>query len=341
MLDLSTNYMGFRLDHPVIASASPLSNSLDGIRRLEDAGAAAITLESLFEEQIDLEAELLDHYLTYGTNSFSEALNYFPEHEVMPSRGEEYLERIRKAKEVVNIPVIASLNGTTEGGWLAYAQKMEEAGASAIELNLYNLPTDIRYSAAAIEERYIQIVKRVKHSTSIPVAVKVSPFFSAPANILWRLARDGGANGLVLFNRFYQPDLDLETMSVVARLDLSHSFEMRLPMTWIAILHNKVPADFALTSGIHTGQDILKAMMAGAKVVLVASELLKSGLKRIREILQEVREWMNEHEYVSIRQMQGSMSQSNVADPQAFERANYMKVLHSFRTNFNSANKPS
>jgi dihydroorotate dehydrogenase (fumarate) len=330
MPDLSTHYLGLHLRNPIVASSSPLSYTLDGIRRLEDAGCGAVVLYSLFEEQINLESELLDHYLTYGTESFSEALSYFPDlgrYHVGPG---EYLELIRRAKAAVDIPIIGSLNGVSTGGWIEYARKIQEAGADALELNIYYIPTDPAMTGAAVEEMYLNVVRDVRQTVHIPIAVKISPYFSATANMCYRLVA-AGADGLVLFNRFYQPDFDLERLEVVPHLVLSTPFAMRLPLRWIAILYGRLKTDFALTSGVHTYSDVIKAIMAGANVVMMASELLAHGLGRVGEILDEMRHWMEEHEYDSVAQMRGAMSQIHVAEPAAFERANYMKVLSSWR----------
>ncbi|RMF90685.1 MAG: dihydroorotate dehydrogenase-like protein [Nitrospinota bacterium] len=329
-MDLSTTYMGLSLKNPLVPSASPLSNSVAGIRRLEDAGAAAVVMYSLFEEQITWESHQLDHYLSYGAESFSEALSYFPNMEHYNVGPEEYLNLIHRAKEAVDIPIIGSLNGVSSGGWIEYAQKIEQAGADGLELNIYFIPTDPQMSGSEVEQRYIDVLRDVKGSVSIPVAMKLSPYFSATAYMARRLAEEG-AKALVLFNRFYQPDFDLEHLEVVPHLVLSNSYEMRLPLCWVAILYGRVPVDLAITSGVHTAEDVLKAMMAGANVAMMASELLRNGVHRIGEILREMRQWMEEHEYESVTQMRGSMSQMHVAEPAAFERANYMKVLQSFR----------
>lgn len=322
--------MGLTLKNPIVPSASPLSENVDNICRMEDAGAAAVVIYSLFEEQIMWQSQQLDHYLSYGTNSFAEALNYFPEMDTFKIGPEGYLELIHKAKMVTEIPIIGSLNGVSTGGWIDYAKKIEQAGADALELNIYYIPTDIHMSGTEVEQMYLNVVRDVKQSISIPIAVKVSPYFSATANMMHRLA-EAGANGLVLFNRFYQPDFDLENLDVVPHLVLSNSSEMRLPLRWVAILYDKVAADFAITSGVHSHEDVIKGLMAGAKVTMLASELLRHGIPRIGEILAGMTDWMEQYEYQSVAQMQGSMSQKNVAEPAAFERANYMKVLHSWR----------
>lgn len=329
-MDLSTTYMGLKLQHPVVASASPISYTLDGIRRLEDGGAAAIVLYSLFEEQIEGESHLLDHYLSYGSESFAEALDYFPDLDNYNVGPQQYLNLIKSAKAAVKVPIIASLNGVSTGGWTSYAHRMEEAGADALELNIYYIPTDPTVSSAAVEEMYVDIVREVKATVKIPVAVKVGPYFSSFANMAHRLT-DAGADALVIFNRFYQPDLDLEELEVVPNLVLSTREAMRLPLRWAAILYGRIPVDMALTSGVHTYEDVLKGLMAGATVTMMTSEVLKNGPKRIGEIANEVRNWLIEHEYESLAQMRGSMSQKNVAQPAAYVRANYMRVLQSWQ----------
>ncbi len=329
-MDLTTTYMGLTLKHPIVPSSSPLSDSVGKIRRLEDAGAAAVVMYSLFEEQINQESHVLDHYLSYGAESYGEALSYFPDLERYNVGPEEYLELIRRAKEAVDIPIIGSLNGISSGGWIEYARKIQEAGADALELNLYYIPTEPNITCTEMENTYLQVVKDVRESITIPIAVKVGPFFSAFANMAQRFV-DAGADALVLFNRFYQPDFDLENLEVVPHLVLSDSDEVRLRLHWVAILYGRVRADYAITGGVHTHEDVLKGLMAGAKVTMMASELLRNGIGRISEVLDEMVRWMEEHEYESVEQMQGSMSQINVADPAAFERGNYMRVLQSWR----------
>ncbi len=330
MIDLTTTYMGLKLKNPIVPSASPLSNDLDAIRRMEDAGAAAITLHSLFEEQIEFEAEALDHFLEHGTDSFAEALTYFPASLEYRRGPEDYLELIRKAKKTVDVPIIASLNGISRGGWTRYAKRFEETGADAIELNVYFIPTGFHLMSYDVEDLYVKLLKDVKQHIGIPVAMKLSPYFSALPHMASMLDAEG-ADALVLFNRFYQPDLDLEKLEVTPNLQLSSSIEMRLPLRWIAILYGHLDCSMALTSGIHTPEDVLKAVMAGADVANVCSVLLKEGVGKIDSLLQGVAQWMEEHEYDSIEQMKGSMSQKSVAEPAAFERANYMKVLNSYK----------
>ena len=329
-MDLTTTYMGLKLRNPLVHSSSPLTQSLDGFRRLEDAGAAAIVMHSLFEEQIRFEAEELDHYLSYGTESFAEALSYFPNMESYNVGPEAYLDLIRQAKAAVGVPVIGSLNGVSTGGWTKYARMIQEAGADALELNVYYIPTDARMTGAQVEQLYLDLIREVKGSVSIPVAVKLGPHFSAMANMARQLD-EAGADGLVLFNRFYQPDLDLENLDVQPNLVLSTSDELRLRLRWVAILCGQVEADLAVTGGVHKAEDVLNSMMAGAKVAMTTSALLMRGIGYLRRVLGDLQQWMEAHEYESIVQMQGSMSRKAVANPAAFERANYMKVLRSFQ----------
>jgi dihydroorotate dehydrogenase (fumarate) len=329
-MDLSTTYMGLKLKNPIVPSASPLSTSFSGIRRMEDAGAAAIVMYSLFEEQINFESNWIDHYLSYNTNAYAEALDYYPDLGRYNVGPDEYLNLIWRAKQSVDIPIIGSLNGVSTGGWIEYARKIEEAGADGLELNLYYIPTETSQDSASVESMYLDVLRDVKRTVSIPVAVKVGPFFSAFGHMATQFA-DAGASALVLFNRFYQPDFNLDTLEVEPHLVLSNSNEMRLPLRWVAILYGRVPVDFAITSGVHTHLDVIKGLMAGANVTMMASELLRNGVERIGDILGDVSQWMEEREYESVEQMQGSMSQINVAEPAAFERANYMKVLQSWR----------
>lgn len=329
-MDLTTTYMGLTLEHPILPAASPLSDSLDGIRQLEDAGAPAIVMFSLFEEQLEGESHILDHYLNFGVESFAEALNYFPEMDDYSVGAGDYLELIHSAKAAVDIPIIGSLNGASTGGWTDYAKQIEEAGADGLELNIYYVPAELSTASSSVEQRYIDVVESVKRTVSIPVAVKVGPFFSAFANMALRL-EVAGANALVLFNRFYQPDFDLETLEVVPNLVLSNSHELRLPLRWTAILYGHLTTHLAITSGVHSHIDVLKSMMAGANVTMLASELLRNGVGRINEMRADMIQWMEDHEYESVNQMRGSMSQRNVSVPDAFERANYMKMLQSWR----------
>ncbi len=329
MPDLTTTYLGLQLRNPLVASASPLSKKVDTVRRLEDAGAAAVVMYSLFEEQITHESQELDHYLERGTHSYAESLSYFPDLGSYNLWSGPYLEHLHRVKRAVDIPVIGSLNGISSGGWVQYAQRIEQAGADALELNIYYLPTDPNLSGAELEEEYVKLVREVRATVKIPIALKLSPFFTSLPHIARRFV-EAGANGLVLFNRFYQPDFDLEELEVIPNLELSTSHELRLPLRWIALLYGRIETDFALTSGVHTAQDVLKAVMAGASVAMTTSALLEYGIGRLTHILTDLQTWMEEHEYESITSMKGSMSQRAVAEPAAFERANYMKVLNAF-----------
>jgi dihydroorotate dehydrogenase (fumarate) len=329
MPDLSTSYLGLTLKSPLVCSSSPLCEDVDNIRRMEDAGAAAVVLPSLFEEQITLESQHLDQHLSDGTESYAEALTYFPDMESYGLGPDGYLEHVRRAKAAVDIPVIGSLNGVSTGGWISYARKIEQAGADALELNVYYIPTDPEMTGAQVEQMYTDLVRDVKRSVRIPVAVKLGHFWSATANVAARL--DGaGADALVLFNRFYLPDFDLDRLEVVPHLTLSSSYELLLRLHWIAILHGHVRADLAVTGGVHTVEDVLKAMMAGARVAMTTSALLKRGIEHLAMLTDQLTAWMDVHEYESIQQMQGSMSYRAVREPAAFERANYMKVLSSY-----------
>jgi dihydroorotate dehydrogenase (fumarate) len=330
MVDLSTTYLGLALKNPLIASASPLSKHVEKVQQLEAAGIAAVVLHSLFEEQIIHESLELDHFLSRSKDFSSEASSYLPdtgEYSLLPDK---YLEHLRKLKKTMRVPLIGSLNGVSNGGWIKYARLMQDAGADALELNLYYLPVDPSMKADVIEDAQVELVAAVRASITVPLAVKISPFYTSLPNFIHRLA-GAGADGIVLFNRFYQPDFDLDELSITHTLDLSAPAEMRLPLRWISILQGTVPADFALTTGVRSHEGILKAMMAGAKVAMLASELLQKGTGRVAELLLDLSAWMTEHDYTSIKQMQGSMSQGAVAEPAAFERANYMKVLGSFR----------
>ncbi len=333
-MDLRTNYLGLELKNPLVASASPLAREISNIRRMEDSGASAVVLNSLFEEEINQESHALDRYLSEGTESYAEALTYFPEAPYYRGIGPDaYLEHLFRAKQAVDIPIIASLNGVSTGGWIRYAKEMEGAGADALELNIYYLPTSLELTSLEVEQIYVDLVRDVRTSVTIPIAVKLSPYFSSTANVMHRLAQ-AGANGLVLFNRFYQPDLDLENLEIVPNLILSQSDEMRLPLRWIAILYGRVAADLALTTGVHTGQDALKAVAAGANVAMMTSEILLNGIGRFGEILREMTLWLEEREYLSIGELRGSLSQANVAAPAAFERANYIQIVRSYEPTF-------
>ncbi len=332
-MDISTTYLGMTLRSPLVASASPLSESIDNIRRMEDAGAGAVVLFSLFEEQIRQERQALHHYLTHGQNSFAEALTYLPEPETYHAGPDQYLELIRKAKQAVQIPIIASLNGASIGGWTKFARRMQDAGADALELNIYYIPTDLNLTSHQVEQTYIDILKAVKQAVSIPVAVKLSPYFSNMANMAKQLD-DAGANALVLFNRFYQPDIDLETLDVRPNVILSTPQAMRLPLTWIGILYKRIKADLAATSGIHSGEDAVKMILAGADITMMTSALLKNGIGHLRIVEEQLRTWMEQREYESVAQMRGSVSQMHAEDPAAFERAQYMRALTTYRPTF-------
>ena len=330
MTDLSTTYLGLHLKNPLVASASPISKKVERVKRLEEAGIAAIVMYSLFEEQIIHESLELDHYLTRGTDSYAEAMSYLPDSGTYTLLPDKYLAKVAELKKAVNIPVIGSLNGVSKGGWVRYARLIQEAGADALELNLYYIPTDPAITSQELEDTQVDLVADIKSSIKIPLAVKLSPFYTSLPNFAHRLA-EAGVDGLVLFNRFYQPDFDLEELTIAHTLELSTSSDLRLPLRWISILHGNLDVDFALTSGVHTATDVLKSMMSGANVAMMASELLHYGIERVPAILADLQTWTEVHQYESIQQMQGSMSQRSVAEPAAFERANYMKVLSSFR----------
>jgi dihydroorotate dehydrogenase (fumarate) len=329
MIDLTTKYLGLTLKNPLVVSASPLSEDVGNIRRMEDAGAAAVVLPSLFEEQIRVESNTLDQFLSQGTESFAESLSYIPNMAGYKLGPDSYLEHLRRSKQAVKIPVIGSLNGTSTGGWVGYAKKIEEAGADALELNIYFIPTDSDISGSQVEQMYVDLVSQVKASIRIPVAVKIGAYFSSLPNMATRLDK-AGANALVLFNRFYQPDFDLENLEVVPNLILSTPHELLLRLNWVAVLFGKIKADMAITGGVHSAVDVLKSMMAGASVAMMTSALLKNGIGHLATVRTELLKWMEEHDYESIHQMQGSMSQRAVADPSAFQRANYVKVLSSY-----------
>ena len=328
-IDLSTTYLGLKLKNPLVASSGPLCTDVGNVRRIEDAGAGAVVLQSLFEEQIELESDDLDRFLMESSERSAEAETHLPELTGRVIAPERYLAHIVKCKNAVKIPVIASLNGTTTGGWLRYAKQMEQAGADALELNIYYIPVDPAVTSEQVEQQYVDLVRTVKAEIKIPVAVKLGPYFTSMANMARKLDA-AGADALVLFNRFYQADYDLEALEVVPNLILSNSHELLLRLHWIAVIYGSVKADLALTGGVHSAQDVVKAMMAGAKVAMMTSALLKRGISYLDTIATELLIWMGEHEYDSIKQMQGSMSRNAVPQPQAFERANYMKVLSSY-----------
>ena len=328
MIDLTTTYLGLTLKNPLVVSASPLSEDMDKIKKMEDAGAAAVILHSLFEEQLTLESNELDQHLSHGEH-FAEAISYFPDLGSYRLGPGQYLEHVRQAKAAVDIPIIASLNGVSTGGWIEYARKIEEAGADALELNIHHIPTDPDMTGGQVESMYSDLVCDVKTNLKIPVAVKIGHHFSAIANFCRQLDLSG-ADGLVLFNRFYQPDFNLEDMKVVPSLTLSNPYELLLRLHWVAILYGHVKADLAVTGGVHSAEDVLKSMMAGAKVAMMTSALLLHGIDRLSVVRNDLAAWMEEKEYESITQMQGSMSHRSVAEPAAFERANYLKVLSSY-----------
>ncbi|MDR3763023.1 MAG: dihydroorotate dehydrogenase-like protein [Acidobacteriota bacterium] len=329
MVDLSTQYLGFKLRNPLVVAASPLCKDITNLRHMEDCGAAAIVLHSLFEEQLNLEANELDRYLWDNADVGAEATSIFPDLGSYNIGPEGYLEHIRKAKETVSIPVIASLNGVSRGGWISYAREMQQAGADAIELNVYFIPAEANATAASIEQLYLDLVTEIRKTVTIPVAVKVGPYFSAFANMAQRLEQ-AGASGIVIFNRFYQPDFDLEELVVKPSVTLSDSHELLLRLHWAAMLHGHLKADVAITGGVHTVEDVVKSMMAGAKVTMLASALLKNGIGYLRSLRNQLEAWLERREYESIEQMQGSMSQRNVPNPKAFQRSNYMRVLSSY-----------
>lgn len=328
-MNLSTTYMGMSLRTPLVPSASPLSEDVSNIVRMEDAGAAAVVLHSLFEEQVEQERQSIDFHLTAHTESFAEALTFFPQPATFHVGPAEYLEHIRKAKEQVSIPVIASLNGTSPGGWIDYASLIQQAGADALELNIFYIPNDIDTPAAEVEQLYIDIVEAVRSKIRIPMSVKLSPYFSNLAHMANRLDR-AGVDALVLFNRFYQPDIDLRELEVRSSILLSTPQALRLPLRWIAMLSGRLRADLAASGGIHTGEDAIKMVMAGANVAMLCSALLKRGIKHISVIEQQMLDWMERYEYESVAEMRASMSQRNIPNPAAFERAQYVRSLQSF-----------
>ncbi|MGK0291057.1 MAG: dihydroorotate dehydrogenase (fumarate) [bacterium] len=327
-MDLTTKYLGLDLRTPLVPSASPLSEDIDKIRHMEDVGASAIVLPSLFEEQLTSDSQELHHHLSYGTDSFAEALTFFPEPVDLFVGPESYLELIRKSKQAVDVPIIASLNGVTDGGWINYAKQIEEAGADALELNIYYIPSSMDVTGAEVEQNYIDILKDIKAVVNIPVAIKVSPFFSNMANMAKRF-EEVGAEGLVLFNRFYQPDIDLEHLAIEPHILFSTAHAIRLPLAWLGLLYGRTGMSLAATSGIQTAHDVLKMVMVGADVTMLCSALYRHGIHHIQTIESDLKQWMLEHEYESISQMKGSMSQLNCDDPSAFERTQYMKAITS------------
>jgi dihydroorotate dehydrogenase (fumarate) len=337
LMTLSTTYLGLPLRSPlVIGAAVPLSEELDTLKRLEDHGAAAIVLHSVFEEQIRQDMLELHHHLEYGTQSFAEALTYFPEPDMFHVGAETYLEHIRQAKAALSIPIIGSLNSASLGGWVDYSQTIQQAGADALELNIYSIPTDLDLSGAEVEAQYLEILRQVKAQVSIPVAVKLSPYFSNTANMAKQLCA-AGADALVLFNRFYQPDIDIETLEVRPQLLLSTPQALRLPMHWISILYGRIQADLAATSGVHNAQDVVRLLMAGATVTQIVSALLRHGVSHLSSIEQDLIDWLAEHEYESVSQLRGTMSQRSCPDPSQFERVQYMKTLQTYQPHWSVA----
>jgi len=330
-MNLETTYLGLKLKNPLVPSASPLSSEVDNVKRLEDAGASAVVMYSLFQEQIDAENLALDHYINTPQESYAEATSYFPEpQEYHNLHAEDYLEQIAALKNAVDIPIIASINGVSEGGWMSYSKKMEEAGADALELNIYYIAGDPTLTSQDVEQMYIDDVKAVKEAVTIPVSVKLGPYFSSFGNMALRF-EEAGADGLVLFNRFYQPDIDLENLEVKPSLELSSSFEKRLPLRWIAMLRPHLKGSIAATTGIHTAKDVLKMLLVGADVTMMASVLLYNGPGILKHIEKEMVQWMEEKEYKSLEELKGAMSSASVADASAFERANYIKILQGFK----------
>ncbi|HKK82901.1 MAG TPA: dihydroorotate dehydrogenase-like protein [Atribacterota bacterium] len=329
MIDLSTKYLGIQLKNPLVASASPLCENIEHIKQMEKSGIAAIVLHSLFEEQVILQEKELNYALTQQTESYAESLSYLPDINDYRFAPDEYVDYIAKVKKAVDIPIIGSLNGISNSGWIRYGKKIEEAGADALELNIYYLPTTKTSSCQEIEQIYLDLVKRLRQNITIPIAVKLSPYFNSIPGITDQLAEEG-ADGLVLFNRFYQPDIDLTEMSVIPNLELSRSSELRLRLRWVAILYQKVKADLAITGGIHTIEDIIKGILAGANVTMMTSALLEKGIPYIDELIKGTEEWLRRHQYHSINEIRGLLSQQNVKETDAFERANYMKVLKSY-----------
>lgn len=327
--------MGLQLKNPVVASASPLWQDLDNLKRLEDAGAAAVVLCSIFEEQLEREAEAFFHFQTHAGESYAEATSYFPRASDYRLGSEPYLDLIRTTVSTLGLPVIASINGTSNTGWIDFATKIEQAGAHGLELNMYYLPTDMALSGSEVEERYLSVVKAVRESIRIPLALKVGPYFSSLANMAARLDAVG-LNALVLFNRFYQPDFDLDARTVMRNLDLSTPAEIRLPLLWIAVLHGRTGMSLAATTGVESAAEVVKFVMAGADAVMTTSALLRHGIDHARVLVDGLRDWMERKEYASVTQMKGSMSQRSMADPEAFQRANYIRILEEYKNPYSA-----
>jgi dihydroorotate dehydrogenase (fumarate) len=330
MIDLSTRYMGLNLKNPIVASPSYLWEDPNNIKKAEKSGAAAVVMHSLFEEQLEIEQMELNRFLLQGTESYAEALTYFPEIKEFKFAPDEYIELVKEVKASSQIPIIGSLNGVSDGGWIKYAQKIEQAGADGLELNIYYIPTDISTKSEKIEENYYNLVKSVKQKIRIPLAVKLSPYFTSTPNVLKNIEK-AGADAFVIFNRFYQPDIDIENLEIIPNLVLSNSDELRLRLRWAAIMHGKVKPDIAITGGVHTGTDVIKSIVAGANVSMMTSALIKNGIGHIEKVLTEVTEWLSKNDYKSIKSIQGLMSQEKVLEPSAYERANYMKTLGSYK----------
>ncbi len=330
MIDLSTSYMGMNLKNPIVASSSPFWEDIKNIKKAEKSGAAAIVLHSLFQEQTEIEQEELNRFLVEGSESYAESITYYPEIKEFKFLPDQYVDLVKEAKQNSTIPIIGSINGVSDGGWIKYAQKIENAGADALELNIYYIPTDFSKNCVEIEQNYSNLIKAVKQKVKIPIAVKLSPYFTSTPNIL-KTFEKAGADAFVIFNRFYQPDIDIENLEVTPNLILSSSEELRLRIRWSAILYGKIRPDIAITGGIHTSNDVIKSMMAGAKVSMMTSSLIKNGISHIEKVISETTNWLLNHEYDSIKSIQGLMSQRNVSSPSAYERANYMKLLGSYR----------
>ncbi|KYC45653.1 MAG: dihydroorotate dehydrogenase 2 [Candidatus Methanofastidiosum methylothiophilum] len=330
MIDLSTNYMGLKLKNPIVASSSYLWEDSKNIKKAEKSGAAAVVLHSLFEEQLEIEQEELNKFLLQGTESYAEAITYFPEIKEFKFAPDEYVELIKEVKSNSEIPIIGSLNGVSDGGWIKYAKKIEDAGADALELNIYFIPTDISLNSEKIEENYSNLVKSVKQKIKIPLAVKLSPYFTSTPHFLKSIEK-AGADAFVIFNRFYQPDIDTQNLEIKPNLVLSTSEELRLRLRWAAIMYGKVNPDIAITGGVHTGNDVIKTIMAGAKVSMMTSALIKNEIEHITKVLSEINEWLLMNDYKSIKSIHGLMSQEKVLEPSAYERANYMKTLGSYK----------
>lgn len=330
MIDLSTDYLGIKLKNPLVASASPLCENIENIKKMEKSGIAAVILHSLFEEQVLLQEKELNYALTQGTEAYAESLSYFPDINDYHFAPEEYIDYIAKAKKAVDIPIIGSLNGISNSGWIKYGKKIEDAGADALELNIYYLPTKKSVSCQQVEEMYLDLIKELRKNIKIPIAIKLSPYFSSIPDMAEKLATEG-VNGLVLFNRFYQPDIDLMGMSLIPNLELSDSSELRLRLRWTGLLYKKIKADLAITGGIHTAEDIIKGILAGANVTMMTSVLLLRGIPFIGELIKTTEEWMEKNKHNSINNIRGLLSQQKIKDADAYERANYLKVLKSYR----------